>query len=308
MKIIGYADRFSAFPGDDVDILVSCETPNYHADLVQLIHGDTNPDGPGFKVQKIENTIDDDHGGRVQHIHTGSWAEVSDTEQLRFRDAFSFVTMVNPTRLAAGEQAIITKWDASREAGVGLYVNDSGCLEFRVGDGNGGADRVSSGKALIEGIWYLAIGTYEGGKLTVRQQPYVTRTNGRFAIASSLDSTTSLETSTTAIRPELDNGVPLRFAAHVEKTTDDLIRWVPGALFNGKIDSPRVYATALSPDAALSTIENPASVDGLVAAWDFENEIGSDGIAEPRSISDSSGDGMHGTTVNMPTRAVTGYN
>lgn len=29
MKIIGYADRFSAFPGDDVDILVSCETPNY---------------------------------------------------------------------------------------------------------------------------------------------------------------------------------------------------------------------------------------------------------------------------------------
>lgn len=308
MKIIGYADRFSAFPGEDVDVLVSCETPNYHADLVQLIHGDTNPDGPGFKVRKIENAIDDDHEGRIQHIYTGSWAEVPDTETFHLEEAFSFITMVNPTRLAAGEQAIVAKWDASREAGAGLYVNDSGFLEFRVADGNGGVDKVSSGKELIEGTWYLAVGTYQAGKMTVQQQPYVTRTNGRFAIASSLDSTTSLKTSTTTIRPKLDNGVPLRFAAHVEKETEDLIHWVPGALFNGKIDSPRVYSTALSLDDAISAIENPKSLTDLVAAWDFENEISSTGIAAPRRISDSSGNDLHGTTVNMPTRGVTGYN
>src|SRR5699024_10576354 len=120
--------------------------------------------------------------------------------------------------------------------GAGLYINDSGCLEFRIGDGAGGVAQVSSGKELIEGIWYLAVGTYREGAVTVQQQPYVTRTNSRFAIASSLLSTTGLETETTTVRPNLNNGVPLRFAAHVGKETEELIRWVPSALFNGKID------------------------------------------------------------------------
>src|SRR5699024_3556270 len=101
--------------GEEIDILVSCETPIYHADLVQLIHGDTNPDGPGFKVRKIENTIDNEHEGRVQHIYTGSWAEVPDDERLQLSGSFSFIAMFNPTRLAAGEQAIIAKWDDSQD-------------------------------------------------------------------------------------------------------------------------------------------------------------------------------------------------
>src|SRR5699024_9460244 len=124
-----------------------------------------------------------------------------------------------------------------------------------------------------EGIWYLAVGTYREGAVTVQQQPYVTRTNSRFAIASSLLSTTGLETETTTVRPNLNNGVPLRFAAHVGKETEELIRWVPSALFNGKIDSPRIYAAALSPEEAHAAIENPADIESLVAAWDFENEI-----------------------------------
>jgi len=50
MKVIGYSRELSVFPGDQVNFLVSCDTERYHADIVKLIHGDTNPDGPGFKI------------------------------------------------------------------------------------------------------------------------------------------------------------------------------------------------------------------------------------------------------------------
>ena len=53
MKVIGYSKQLSVFPGENVDFLVSCDTEQYHADIVKLIHGDTNPDGPGLKIDPV---------------------------------------------------------------------------------------------------------------------------------------------------------------------------------------------------------------------------------------------------------------
>ncbi|WP_295651174.1 N,N-dimethylformamidase beta subunit family domain-containing protein [uncultured Dietzia sp.] len=308
MKIIGYADRFSAFPGDALDVLVSCDAESYRADVVQLIHGDTNPDGPGFKIREIETDLPDSYEGRVQRIYTGSFAVVERADDLRSEDGITFVAMVCPTRLASGVQAIMSKWHQPTESGFGLYINEERCIELRLGDGDGGVSRHSTDKPLLEGIWYLVAGAYRNGKVEVTQLPYVTRTNGRFAIASSFDSTTARAEDTTSVVPRLHNEAPLQFAAHVGKDTDELIGQIPGALFNGKIDSPRAYAAWVPFDDLHTAIADPASLPRLVGAWDFENEITKRGLDEPRRISDTSGNELHGRTVNMPTRGVTGYN
>ena len=49
MKITGYADKFGVHPGDTIKFFVNCDGPSeYQAEIVKMIHGDTNPRGPGF--------------------------------------------------------------------------------------------------------------------------------------------------------------------------------------------------------------------------------------------------------------------
>jgi N,N-dimethylformamidase beta subunit-like protein/concanavalin A-like lectin/glucanase superfamily protein len=74
-----------------------------------------------------------------------------------------------------------------------------------------------------------------------------------------------------------------------------------GAGLNGRVEAPRLYARALTPEEldALRT-DSGDTRDGLVAAWDFSLHI------PTRRVADVSGNGRHGETVNMPMRAVAG--
>ena len=59
MKITGYADKISAVPGETISFMVNSEIKNnYRADIVRLICGDENPDGPGYK-EKVIKTYND---------------------------------------------------------------------------------------------------------------------------------------------------------------------------------------------------------------------------------------------------------
>ena len=71
--------------------------------------------------------------------------------------------------------------------------------------------------------------------------------------------------------------------------------------FNGKIDSPRIFGRALSPEeiGRLARDASPEEIgDGLVASWDFSKDISS------ARVVDASSNGLHGTAVNMPARAI----
>jgi hypothetical protein len=49
MEIVGYADRLTAQPGDAITFMVSSRAPRYRADIVRIVHGDSNTKGPGMK-------------------------------------------------------------------------------------------------------------------------------------------------------------------------------------------------------------------------------------------------------------------
>ena len=58
LRITGYSDKYSAFPGEKVKFYVNSEkNENYDVQIIRLIHGDTNPEGPGYKEEEIEHNV-----------------------------------------------------------------------------------------------------------------------------------------------------------------------------------------------------------------------------------------------------------
>src|SRR5262249_20753662 len=136
MKILGYPDRFSVAPGETVRFMVSCDGINtYRADIVRLIHGDTNPAGPGYKDEEIATPVSGTYRGRFQPVHAGSSIVVPRGAALDQLKSFSVAAMIWPTTPAKGRQGLITHWHAPSQKGWGLVIDEGGTLAFVLGDG-----------------------------------------------------------------------------------------------------------------------------------------------------------------------------
>ena len=74
LKITGYSDKYSAHPGEEVKFYINAEyNDSYEVQLVRLIHGDTNPEGPGYKEAEIDASCNGTYQGKNQRIHGGSY-------------------------------------------------------------------------------------------------------------------------------------------------------------------------------------------------------------------------------------------
>ena len=62
--IAGYANRVSAAPGETIDFMVSAEAATYRCDIVRIVCGDENPDGPGFKEKVVRTAANGTYKGR----------------------------------------------------------------------------------------------------------------------------------------------------------------------------------------------------------------------------------------------------
>ena len=82
MDIVGYSDRLSVMPGDVIRFMVSTAAPTYEVAIVRLIHGDTNPTGPGFKEEVLRTPVDGTYPGREQPYRAGSHVLVPDSPAL----------------------------------------------------------------------------------------------------------------------------------------------------------------------------------------------------------------------------------
>ena len=122
----GYADRLSVAPGETIEFKVSCDEPgSYRADLVRLIHGDTNPAGPGFKEEEIASAISGTYPGRHQPIASGSHVIVDDEDgALALLGPFTLHAFVFPTTPGKDGQQILGR--RSAESGAGYALDDRG--------------------------------------------------------------------------------------------------------------------------------------------------------------------------------------
>lgn len=233
MLLIGYLSDLSCRAGSSVDVHVSSSTPDVVVDLVRLIHGDENPDGPGFLHEEVDLVPAVRVTCSEQDTAIGSYA-----------------VGARPLDLGAETTVRVDLWpttpDLEREQGV-LVVGDlaltvaAGHLVLRVGD------RVlaRSASPLIERRWHRVEARVGAGSstLAIAGESEPVRTPVRFR---------GVET-VTGPGARASGGVPLLAAVGIE---DRAGRRFPVGLLNGKIAAPEVHVDGT-----------------VVAAWALEQEM-----------------------------------
>ncbi|CAN5632929.1 large subunit of N,N-dimethylformamidase [soil metagenome] len=264
LTITGYSDRIYCRPGETLEFKVNCEAPRYHADIVRIICGDTNPDGPGVKEVVIDTPVSGPHAGRLQSIRAGSYVEVPNVPAL---DSFSVEAYTWPTTPTKGIQGLITR--RSESAGFALIVDHTGSVALQLADGEH-VSTISTGRPMQPRRWYRVGARVDAATRAVEvfQIP--------LAPVPGIDDAAAIDA--VLEYPPRHTADALYFASFAG----------PSAVFNGKIDSPRLWSDATAND--------------VLGAWDFSVDMAS------QTAVDRSPHKLHGTVVNFPARAMTGWN
>lgn len=285
MRLTGYADRLSVAPGEVADFMVSCEDPSFTVRIVRLLHGDRNPDGPGFKQEGIESPVDGEYPGRRQTARIGSCATVAGLPELT--SGFGFSAWVYPTTTEWPAPQCICARRSPAGGGFGVYV-EGGRLSLRLG-GGGERDLVlSADEALRPNRWYFVYAGLDGaGSATLEWQTSAWLSSSGRVEAPAGDG------------PELGGEEPFLLAA--EALGED---GVAGS-YNGKIAAPQLFCRGLDPEerTALAADRGAGNVarDALVAAWNLSSDPSSN------RFRDISGHGHDGELFNRPMSVVTDH-
>lgn len=292
MKILAYADRVSACPGETISVMVSCQRKSYEASLVRVIQGDTNPDGPGYREERVGLELGGPFRGRFQPIHAGSFAQVDDNPLFDELSSFALVAAVWPTTPGDNAQTIMARRNPATGAGFELGLDEQGTLAFAYTTEEGVTSSASTGKPLFKRRWYAVSGSYDTqtGRITVGQTP--------LHPCPRVDDIGVASAQATARPTRAPIHAPLTLASRpaADRPAE--------RLFNGRIDSPRLFSHALCEGELVGALDVGTAIRSthLLAAWDFSLGIPTD------EIIDVSSHRLHGHVVNLPTRGVTGYN
>ncbi|MCH9670098.1 MAG: N,N-dimethylformamidase large subunit [Gammaproteobacteria bacterium] len=268
IPLVGYADRFSAAPGQSISFKVSStlDVP-YTARLVRMGCGDPNPDGPGMDVVDMSTTFSATLPSRYQHVVLGSYVEV--VRPVPVPTTVTLSATIWPTLPDAGCQAVIGLRDDGLGNDLTLAIDGARGVTAVI---NG--TRVAIDKPVRNRAWYRVSLSYDArtGDVTLRQSPL----RAEFGVDD--DGSRSAVTQKATLQ-------------HARARIAAFAGQVPGGHFNGKIEDPHI-ADGLHDDASMRT----------VALWDFSQSISG------AQIVDRGPHELHGHTVNLPARAVTGSN
>jgi N,N-dimethylformamidase len=283
----------------------------FKADIVRLIHGDTDPEGPGFKEELISTSVNGKYPSRSQTIRTGSYVEINDPDAvLGLRDEFALHAFICPTtpvidvteRDATRLQVILGRFDADRAVGYALCLSVSGRLALIVGSENG-CTLAELEIPIVAGVWYSVGAFYSSGRSEVGLylKPVVTLTNSRVSRVAEVEGGGSTQTIRHGVSVA---NVPFLIAAATADGGNG--RHATTHHYNGKIERPSVYDVALT-EAAFERLSGNAgeATPTAVATWDFSREISLSGVASD-AVTDVGEKSLNGVCVHMPTRGVTG--
>ena len=306
-KIIGYADKLSVAPGDKLNFMVSCEVAgDYDAQIVRLICGDSNPEGPGIKEEVIGSPANGTYRGRKQHIYSGSHVVVPASAQFDGMTSFTLQAFIWPTLPLAPNprtrpglgpcQAILGQWSEVSKSGYVLMLDQSGAVALRIGDGTGTEEIISTHTPVIPRHWYFVAATYDAKskRACVIQEPLAEIPHADTAAMVESDTSSSV-----VPQPR----TPFMIAAYCQDWHND--QPVAGGCYNGKIDRPRLAGKVLTRSEMTRLVD--VSIDSrlrrsVIGSWDFSNSVSS------RTALDTSPNNHHGHVVNLPSRGMTGFN
>ncbi len=244
IPLVGYADRLSVRPGETIRFHVSNATGREVASkLVRVISADANPAGPGVQLAPVDGAITLLQAPRAEVTDRGSFARVDTNGRLSSLESFTILATIWPTRLGKSEQPICGWFDDRQATGFSLIILPNGQLSFVAGHGEGRVERWPEGPALAERAWVRVACCYDAKR----------------------------------------KAVEIRVGAHARETflAAPVARaggsWLvigasPTASFDGKIERPMLFDRALEAEEIDAAVAGTA-VAGLVAAWDFSQEM-----------------------------------
>ncbi len=287
--VFGYADKLGVTVGDHVEVKVSCERPNFRADIVRLRHGIDDPAGPGVRETVHSSGANGEYKGRVQRIRAGSYMKLDDCEEFAELNALTCSAWIRPSPASQSDQGVICRWNEIVESGFALLVGANSDLECWIGDSGREPDRLRTGVPIPSDQWTFVAASVD---FESRQATLVQRPNRRWPHADAW-ATVSAPLGCGGVG---DTAGSLFVAAIGE---EDIVY----GHFDGKIESPAIWRRALT----VTELESEAHVRAsrhadadLIAAWDFSESISS------RRVIDRSPTGLDALLVNMPARGVTG--
>ena len=288
-SIMGYSDKFSVYPGEKIEFKVSdANQKTFKAELVRIIHGDTSPEGPGYKDEKIQCDFEGSYEGKFQPINAGSYCYIPNNGKCNQLDSMTLQANIWPTTPEKGLQIIVSMEESDSPRYI-LGINEESKLFFGKVDGESIHEIVTGAKVLSR-EWYFVSVSYSSKKneITLTQLPQTDY---------------ALTKHSANVNAEVKEAITVKspnfvFAAKSTVGKKD-------CFYNGKIDSVRISQVALelSDSIRLNSNKMPSSlISDLIGAWDFSVEMHS------QNIHDISPNRMDGFTVQMPARAMKGYN
>ena len=136
--LLGYTDRFSARPGESVQVKVSSYLEGeFQAHLVRIICADPNPEGTGIVERGVDGGFVGSFPARAQPFIPGSCMKADLPSGVQLPEAFSVSAMIWPTRLEAGDQSVLSITSENGDAALTLGLDDSARprLTLRMADG-----------------------------------------------------------------------------------------------------------------------------------------------------------------------------
>ncbi|NVN85508.1 MAG: LamG domain-containing protein [Rhodopseudomonas sp.] len=307
-RIYGYADPWSIKAGEQLSFMVSGEGLGaVDAQLVRLIHGDENPDGPGFVEQEVASEIPAQLAVRRQFTQVGAFAVANDPDQrLAAPGDFTIYAFVCSTKPGITRQAMLSKWDITAGKGYALGISPEGRLEFWIGDGEM-IDHVAAEIPLVPKAWYFVAASFNAATREARltQIGVVNRYNSLIGPVVPFDYGSRV-VETLRVAPA-DPGVATPFLwAGASEENDRRGRFV-GMLYSGKIDRAGIVGEVLAPDVIEALARSGSMPAGAVIAhWDTTAGYTDSGIGD--TIVDVGPHGLHAEGINRPVRGMTGWN
>lgn len=281
LPIVGYTNKLTAEPGESIDVMVSSfGAKSYHADFRQIIQGDTNPDGPGYKDKLIDMDLGGARDAITKPFLPGSCVLIPGLDALGLIDDFTLAAVVKPSLLDGRKRSIIALPGIAE-----IGINENGQLM-----GTAGGQVLTSATPLSTEHWHIVSLSYS-------------KTGQVLTLAMSQDRDAASEPP----RAEIVSTRVDSASGHAKECVIAATRGPDGALtgfLDGRVDRPALFDAVISPDALRNLLGEFALLRrqrSLLGAWDFSRKM------TTQTICDISPYQLHGQIYNAPTRAMTGW-
>lgn len=277
--LIGYADRLSARPEDEVQVKVSSSLPGpYQASLVRIISADPNPQGMGVVEKEVESDFQGIYPARFQNFTPGSYMTAKLLQSPSMPDDFFISAKIWPTLVSKGAQIVCSIGSPNLGSTFRMGLNDSGQPEV--------------GVLMDSGDWVIA---FLPIKIQERKWAdlWASYSISTKTISVGFYDSGSVKTAATQFEGIAKLGSIPSNAVVVAASADNQA----SLHFNGKIEAPIIFNNNQSLSAHATRTE--ISTLPVFAFWDF-----SVGIPTTK-VHDNGPYGFEGQLINYPSRAMT---